>query len=478
VKRVASGVAAALLLLAGDAAAQQRSQFITNNDYRIELFQGPLLAPIRVTGLGGAYIALAEGVEGGAVNAAAPAVREAFSHGWFDYEIAAGISIPGAFARTDFDNRGVDRGQVGNFVDFTFGGQFQFGYFGLSATGDLQRYELSSTTSASPGLDMDIGRWKGLAAYSILHGQLVLGGGVRVVTLQISDRSSGNSIFSTAGVGPELGGLLMPDGRPWRIGATFRAPSIFSAGSDNAVVDPNGVRRAGSFILPTDVVMPWEVEVGFAYQIGPRPLNPPWYNPHIQEAPFREEIEDHRTRRAQMYAQELASTPPAQRPAKEAEQKALEKRLRDVEDQRLDAESKRLYEVRKARYANWPREKILLLASLLVTGKTGSGDRAISVQSFIDQNLELVGNEVSFTPRLGIEGEPIKERLRGRVGTYIEPSRYDQGSARQHFTFGGDVRLFPFNAWGLVKEMMWRVSFFLDVAPRYTNGGIGIGAWH
>ena len=48
-KRVAAGAFAALLLLAGEAAAQQRSQFITNNAYRIELFQGPILAPIRVT---------------------------------------------------------------------------------------------------------------------------------------------------------------------------------------------------------------------------------------------------------------------------------------------------------------------------------------------------------------------------------------------------------------------------------------------
>src|SRR5262249_1285975 len=77
------------LLIAGLAASDARGQLqkpITNNNYAIELFQGPLIAPIRVTGVGGAYIALAEDTAGAAVNSASPAVRDAYSTTWFDYD--------------------------------------------------------------------------------------------------------------------------------------------------------------------------------------------------------------------------------------------------------------------------------------------------------------------------------------------------------------------------------------------------------
>jgi len=65
-----------------------------------------VIAPNRVSGLAGAVTAAAEAVEGVTNNAAAPAVREAFSVTWFDHEPSAGISLPGGYARTDFSNRG------------------------------------------------------------------------------------------------------------------------------------------------------------------------------------------------------------------------------------------------------------------------------------------------------------------------------------------------------------------------------------
>jgi hypothetical protein len=84
------------------------------------------LAPIRVTGLGGAYIASAEGVEGAAVNSASPAVRDIYSYGWWDYDLALGASILGTLSGTDFDNHGArreseNRARVGDFFQLTFG---------------------------------------------------------------------------------------------------------------------------------------------------------------------------------------------------------------------------------------------------------------------------------------------------------------------------------------------------------------------
>src|SRR5262249_50934223 len=78
-----------LFLLPRAAQAQQTPSAppISNNGYALEFFTGPLIAPTRVTGFGGAFAAAAESVDGAANNAAAPAVREPFSYDWFDFDL-------------------------------------------------------------------------------------------------------------------------------------------------------------------------------------------------------------------------------------------------------------------------------------------------------------------------------------------------------------------------------------------------------
>jgi hypothetical protein len=439
--------------------------------------QGPLLAPVHVTGVGGAYVAFAQDTEGSAVNAASPAVRDPYSVTWFEYDLSAGLSFPGFLSGhdTDFDNRGttVDNqtANVNSFVDVNFGATLQFGGVGVAATGDLQQFSLSQSAK---GLTMQVGRWKALAAYGLFDGKLVIGAGARILTMQIL-QSGGPTLLTVSAAGPEVGALLMPTGSQWRVGAAARAPVGGSvAGSDN-LTRQDGVLKAANFVLPSAVVSPWEVDLGLAYQLGPRPLNPGWENPHEQESWLEQRIADQRAERALLQEAELSSMTPAEQLAREPALEAEEARLRAIEDAQLAAESQRLYDQRKARYANWPREKILLLASVLLTGASSN---AVSLQGFLDQHVETVGKSVTVTPRLGMEGEPLRDRLTLRVGTYVEPSRYEAGTPRQHFTFGGDVRLFPIDFWGLVPQANWKIGFFIDLAPRYENYGLAIGNWH
>jgi hypothetical protein len=447
-----------------------------------------------VTGVGGAYVALAEGTEGSAVNAAAPAVRTLYSTTWFDWDLAVGISFPGAFTTTDFDNQGdngnlpSNRATVGSFTDLNLGATVQAGDLGVSATGDLQQFSVTTAAPGQPGLQLQIGRWKALAAYGALDGQLAVGGGARIVTMQILQDNAG-SLLTMTGASPEVGALLMPTGYPWRIGAALRTAvsgatgvnvlgqSIFGVGNNTTACSSStsGGRCAGGFYVPSRVVMPWEAEVGVAYQLGPRPLNPGWENPRHQEARLRAEIEADRVERIRRNAEELARLPAGERPARRAELAAEEKSLRAIEDQHLAEESARLNRTRKARYANWPREKILLLASVLATGQSPN---AVSMEGFLDKLQATVGQQISFTPRLGLDGEPIRDRMILRTGTYVEPSRYEGGSARQHYTFGSDIRLFSFDAWGLLPDSIWKLGLFADLAPRYTNWGFGISNWH
>jgi hypothetical protein len=72
----------------------------------------------------------------------------------------------------------------------------------------------------------------------------------------------------------------------------------------------------------------------------------------------------------------------------------------------------------------------------------------------------------------------VPDRLQTRIGTYIEPSRFARHLARQHFTFGLDLKLFPFSPFGLFGDQIWRLGGFIDLAPRYQNFGVSIGAWH
>jgi hypothetical protein len=434
-----------------------------------------------VTGVGGAYVALAQDTEGAAANSAAPAVRDPYSTGWFDYDLSASLSAPGAFVQSDFDNHGDNalpsHAKAGDFLDINFGATLQFGGLGLAGTGDLQEFTLTTSAPGTPGLSLQLGRWKVLGAYGMLGGQLALGGGARIVIMQIQ-RNPGGSLLTMTGFAPEAGALLMPTGRPWRIGVSARAP-VNAQILSGATGPPSGPRKAGTFILPDRVVMPWEVELGVAYQLGPRPLNPGWFNPHHQESTLRRRIAADRAAREREEAAELAALPPDGRAAREREIEAEERSLREIEDEHLAAEMDRLKAVGKARYENWPREKILLLASVLFTGPSTTGTaEAVSLEGFLDQRAETVGRSLNVTPRLGLEGEPLPDRMELRVGTYVEPSRYEQGTARQHFTFGGDVRLFPLDFWGLLPDAIWKVGLFVDLAPRYANGGIGIGQWH
>ncbi len=421
-------------------------------------------------------MALAEDTEGAAVNPAAPAVRDAYSTPWLDFDLSASVSLPGAFTRTDFDNHGdfaalPDHARAADFVDLNVGGTVQLGGFGVAATGDLQQFSITQSTPGAEGLTLQIGRWRAAAAYGAVDGQIAVGGGARVVTMQIQ-RSGSGTLLTMTGFAPEVGALLMPTGRPWRLGAAARAP--VSAGVLSGDFGAGSVRTAGSLVLPSRVVMPWEVEFGVAYQLGPRPLNPGWQNPHAQERWLREIIGQDRVARARARDAELAALPPEQRAARAAELDAEERTVRMIEDMRLATEVQRLDQMRRARYANWPRERILLLASVSLVG---ASDGAVSLEGFLDQRSETVGRTMSVIPRLGLEGEPLRERMVLRVGTYVEPSRYDSGTPRQHFTFGGDVKLFPFDLLGLFPAP-WKITASLDVAPRYTSAGIGIGAWH
>ena len=456
-----------------------RADSLPNHDFTIDLFQGPILAPLRVLGIAGAYAGYAEGIAGFVSNAASPAVRSPYSVRNVDAEVSASLSIPiSLFQSNDFDNSGDRDKDYSNFVYGTGGAQIQAGPVGAGALVELQRY----TVSASDGTQSNVlvGKYHVLGGLNVLRGQLALGAGLRGVTMGLS---TPDVTLTIGGAAPQLGFLVRPNLLPFRVGGTFRFPVNGGAASDRGLVGPDGVRRAGRFALPRRVTLPWELEVGFAFQAGPRPLNPTWIDPVEAEAPLHARVEHQRLARARERARREAKLKPDELASFRAHEAFEESILREHEDAWFDGEARYLRDQRVGRSEAWPRQRILFTGALVVSGAV---DQGVSIERFLAQQVSgqdrgkvigTSGASVNYSPRLGIEAEPIENLVLTRVGSYYEPNRFGR-VGRQHFTFGGDIRLFSTTYWGLVPKVTYAISAAMDFAPRYESVSASIGVWH
>jgi len=340
----------------------------------------------------------------------------------------------------------------------------QVGPFGAALTLDATSFDLT-TQQVPTAINFRLLRAHAIVAWAFFKYQLVVGLGVQGVTMSFGT-SSVPLLSPPSGVGPEAGMLLKLDDQPWRLGVSARAPVSGGVSSDGS---PSG------YILPSAVVSPAQIQIGFALQLGPRPLNPRWIDPSDEIEPLREKIDVARSERAKADALALGAIPagPA-RESKRRELDATERAIRRVEEARLAAEEKTIRAELDARFTNWPRPRLLVVADAVITAPV---DNAVPISGFLNQQVDGYGKSWTISPRFGLEGEPFVDRFKLRVGSYLEPSLFDGGAARQHFTFGGDLKLFEWNFFGVLAKTMWQLSFATDFAPRYTNWGLSIGVW-
>ena len=440
---------------------------IETSAYTLDMFQGPVLASSRVTALAGAYAAIAEGVDGYPVNPAAPAVRQPWSVDHVDYDLSAGVTFPGGLSKSDFDNNGTVGFAYQDFVFLTLGANLQVGKWGFGASTDVQQYNLQQEVEIDGQkryLTVQLGRTHVLLARSVADGQLTIGAGARAAYLNLNgteNASGGGSsvdLFSMYGAGLETGVLWAPHGWPMRVGAAFRS-SVKGEAQPDSRTAPNGDGDTvvGAIFLPDHLVLPWEVEVGMALQLGRRPLNVPWPDPQDERRRYVQQLERARNERRGR------STP---------NQAALEQQ----EHERIKAASDEVRRGLKSRYRSMPRQKVLLSAALLVSGPI---QRGVGVESFLRQQVDRSGRTTSLAPRVGIELEPLSDRLQVRGGGYVEPSRFHPELARVHGTLGFDLRLFDWSVFGLFDDdSTWRGGGFADVSRDYVSWGVSVGLWH
>lgn len=463
---------------------------ITTSEYRVDLTQGVVLAGTRVLGLGGAYVAIAEGVDGNSQNAAAPAVRTAYSFDHFDYDLGFGLTFPASIADNDFFNRGdtsqLSRSQKG-FVFFNVAANAQFGRWGIGAAIDYQSYELRSTVAQGYGLNARFGGLRLSAAHAFDDGQIIFGIGSRgtglVVERQEPGSAQGAALFNVEGAALEFGGLWRPNDQPFRIGAAIRSAVLTTQINTDVPKNANGDRvvsaNGTTLFLPNQVELPGDFNIGVAFQLG-RPFNPRWIDPAESLARLDRFVtyrnrERARTRNARIQAAiAKGSSPVAAATAVDAEIET-EETLDGVD---FDRAERALRVKLKERYERMQRFYVLVSTSLLVTGPVEEG---VGIESFLEGNVQRSGEKTTLSPRLGIESEVVPAWVTLRAGTYGEPTRFSNANAspRLHGTGGFDVKLFPWTVFGLFEDgTSWRLSAAVDAAERYFSWGVSLGVWH
>lgn len=436
---------------------------LTTSSYALDFFQGPVLASTRITSLAGATAAVAEGVDGMYSNPAAPAVRVPWSYTKIDYDLSAGLTLPSTLSKTDFDNNGTPGFAYRNFVFVNLGATLQAGPFGVGLTFDASTYRLDDDRSArARALSVDVGRFRLAVAYALARGELVFGASVRTGALELNslgERAESLAALS-AGAGVEAGAIYAPFALPtWRFGLAVRSAVVtkLDPQEDGPGPDAQGDRVVAGLYVPDRLVQPWELEAGVAFQPFGRALNLPWDDPNEEAKALVEAL---RARQAARRARGEVEDP-AQRGREEALVRGARAAVKAI---------------RRKAYESLPRRRLLLLASLLTSGRV---KQAVGFESFLVQAVDRSGERVTFTPRFGVEAEVVPHLLQVRAGTYLEPSRFRQGSSRLHGTGGLELRLFPWTVFGLWDEgTYWRASGFVDGARDYVSFGLSAGVWH
>lgn len=445
------GWAACLVLPSWIAPAAATAQ-LTSNDYYIDLFTSPVLGPGRIVGMGGAHVAIASGIDGAAYNPVGYAERLEKEVRFFAFDITGGIWFGGLFRNYDFDNNGRSGLKSADTIQATLGLRFQFAQFGLGATALGRIYTLKDSAGKAVA-DLSLLTVRVGAGYAFLDGGLVIGGGVVLTGLNLSQGRNwlgGFGGLGFRGFGVELGALVRPKYKRYRIGGAFRSPIEAEPRNTDAVKGEDGLWRMEGLVLPAGAHVPWEVAVGFAYQFGERRSNVPWRNTNELRHELTSQIASGSYQPPPTYGEEPYPVLP-----------------HDV-DKAVDAALENHREGERRLRRHQPRRYVLLAADFLVYGKTPHGQ---SMSGFLQQQLEPSGDRVAFGVRLGAESEVWQDRMKVRLGTYLEPSRVSPKLYRPHGTFGLEARLFDFWWWSA------RGTATIDVAPRYFNWGLALGLW-
>lgn len=371
---------------------------------------GILVGSTRLTALGGAYVSIAEGATAFSSNLAALAHRSPeLDRDWnVDFSLSY-VDVPlGNPAARDLDNDGA-RDDWAQSRQAIAGLLLQYKNYGVGAY-------LHGVTLAycprQPCLTEDMVRLT--LTRSTLAGAVALGEDELIAALGLysvgGTFSYGADSWEYSGSAWELGLLYRPRWKPYRLGASVR-PGVVAwyHGQGEPPQIPGATLFAG-------LVAPPLLSLGMSMKLGPGAES---YN-RLSPAARRQGVEEGGWHRTQ--------------PADRSE--GLEGR--------------------------W-----LVTAQLDVISPVQG---AVPIRASTFGEVTPVGTATYLMPRVGVEHETFINRLRSRLGTFIEPSPFPDRLPRPHLTGGLEVRLFRY-----IED--WGLSASFDLAQRYSEVGFSIGLW-
>lgn len=249
--------------LAALAALLFASRVVAQEGARVDFHQGPVVSSGRVIGLGGAYLAVAEGADAQLVNPAAYAIRPAYSvDDWFDWDIALSWFDVGAKDDIDLDQSG--RAAFDDAQLLQAGFNLKFGRHGFGMLVAQQAFRISRVIDGREEA-LEYGQLIPSFGYAYAWDEWTFGAAIIGSNAQIR-RPEGQPFAQLTGGGLLFGAVYHHQESPWRFGATLRTRSV---GAEFV-----GDAQALNALVPREIVLPFALAVGVARMWGERAFNP------------------------------------------------------------------------------------------------------------------------------------------------------------------------------------------------------------
>jgi hypothetical protein len=365
----------------------------------------------RLTALGGAYVSIAEGATAFSSNLASLAHRSpTLDRDWnVDFSLSY-VDVPlGNPAARDLDNDGA-RDDWAQSRQAIAGLLLQYKHYGVGAY--LHGMTLAYCPR-QPCLAEDVVRLT--LTRSTLAGAVAFGEDELIAALGLysvgGTFSYGTDAWEYSGTAWELGLLYRPRWRPYRLGASVR-PGVVAWYKGHGAPPP----EIPGTTLFAGLVAPPVLSLGASMKLGPGAES---YN-RLSPAARGQGIEEGGWHR----------TPPAEP-------------------------------------SEGPSGRWLLTAELDVISPVQG---AVPIRASTVGEATQIGTATYLVPRAGIEHETLVNRLRTRLGGFIEPSPFPDRLPRPHLTGGLEVLLFRY-----IED--WALSASFDFAQRYSEVGFSVGLW-
>jgi hypothetical protein len=235
-----------------------------DNNYNLDVRQGPIIGSARQVALGGAYIGVAEGITSLNSNPAGVAFRLERSTTEFDWDWTVGLNN---LKSNDFDNNGQSPPDYKSHQIRSLGLMGQYGPWGI---GVLNNAEILAVEGLNSGDDEYVLSTTSLAlGRQFLNRELTLGAGLRATMTKLRTEPLDATLGKISGVGWDVGGVWNPELGPFRFGAAYSSSISSDQSLDNTSGSPVTVN---GLIIPQQVILPATLGVGVSYAVGSAPF--------------------------------------------------------------------------------------------------------------------------------------------------------------------------------------------------------------